>query len=87
MGDEDWWHGLVKLAPRPATDDKLEQCHMERSIARIASTQNAAQLSAISFLPTLKDSSFLPSPSARFSKPAKPSPTSVRIDNVSFSAL
>src|SRR5262245_18699993 len=32
MADEDFWNGLVKLAPRDATDEELLRCHTERAI-------------------------------------------------------
>src|SRR5262249_48206639 len=35
MTDEDFWNGLVKIAPRSATDEELLRCHTERSIKRV----------------------------------------------------
>jgi acetoin utilization deacetylase AcuC-like enzyme len=36
VSDRDLWEGLVKLAPRAATDEELRRCHDERALARIA---------------------------------------------------
>ncbi|MGH9939373.1 MAG: histone deacetylase family protein [Blastocatellia bacterium] len=35
MADEDFWNGLLKIAPRAATDEELLRCHTERSITRV----------------------------------------------------
>lgn len=33
--DQDLWSGLLKLAPRPATDEELRRCHTTRAISRV----------------------------------------------------
>ncbi|HEU0185010.1 MAG TPA: histone deacetylase [Blastocatellia bacterium] len=35
MADEDLWNGLVKIAPRAATDEELLRCHTERAVKRV----------------------------------------------------
>jgi len=35
MADGDFWNDLVKIAPRPATDEELLRCHTERAIKRV----------------------------------------------------
>ena len=35
MADQDFWQDLIKLAPRPATDEELRRCHTERALARV----------------------------------------------------
>jgi acetoin utilization deacetylase AcuC-like enzyme len=35
MADEDFWNGLVKIAPRAATDEELLRCHTERAVKRV----------------------------------------------------
>lgn len=44
MSDQDFWQDLVKLHPRPATDEELRRCHSERALARVA--QACAQAAA-----------------------------------------
>jgi acetoin utilization deacetylase AcuC-like enzyme len=36
MSDRDLWASLLKLEPRPATDEELLRCHDQRAITRIA---------------------------------------------------
>jgi acetoin utilization deacetylase AcuC-like enzyme len=36
QADADWWHDLVKLAPRPATTADIARCHSDSVAARIA---------------------------------------------------
>ncbi|HEY6404083.1 MAG TPA: histone deacetylase [Blastocatellia bacterium] len=35
MSDEDLWNGLVKIAPRAATNEELLRCHTERAVNRV----------------------------------------------------
>jgi acetoin utilization deacetylase AcuC-like enzyme len=35
MADGELWNELIKIAPRPATDEELLRCHTERSITRV----------------------------------------------------
>ena len=39
LEDEDLWSGLVKLAPRMATDDEVLRCHSHPALDRIAETE------------------------------------------------
>jgi len=45
MADEDFWNGLLKVAPRAATDEELLRCHTERSITRVGQACLQATLS------------------------------------------
>ena len=42
MSDRDLWEGLVKLAPRVATDEELLRCHDQRVVTHIAQTCQTA---------------------------------------------
>ncbi|MCI0336344.1 MAG: histone deacetylase [Acidobacteria bacterium] len=35
LSDRDLWDGLVKISPRPATDEDLLRCHTEVAVARV----------------------------------------------------
>jgi acetoin utilization deacetylase AcuC-like enzyme len=44
MADKDFWNDLVKIPPRPATDDELLRCHTERAIKRVEQACSQATL-------------------------------------------
>ncbi|HEU0174085.1 MAG TPA: histone deacetylase [Blastocatellia bacterium] len=44
MADEDLWSDLVKIAPRPATDEELRRCHTERAVQRVEQACSQATL-------------------------------------------
>jgi len=45
MSDQEMWTGMIKLAPRAATDDELLRCHDAGEIARVTETCQAERAS------------------------------------------
>ena len=39
-GDIDFWQSLVKIAPRPATDEEILRCHSQRALDRVIATSD-----------------------------------------------